>query len=133
MRTYIITKQIKRHYKNNGQHLEQLARFNLTGEIVKADNLPFWLDADCLNIQIKSARATVCNGTDIDYHLRIDKAEEYAFILKNEKIMYIMSKTEYKAFITEFQTLDRDSRTGKSKIRLKDESKAMLHYLQERA
>ena len=126
--------QIKRQYKNNGQHLEQTARFNLTGRIEKADNKPFWLEADCLNIQIKSPRATVCKGLDIDEHLRIDKAEKYGFVTKNGQTMYIMSKTEYKAFVTEFQTIDRESSKngGVTKIRLKDESQAMRQYLQER-
>lgn len=125
--------QIERQYKNNGQHLEQVARFNLTGKIEKADNKPFWLDSDCLDIQIKSARATVCNSLNIEEHLKRDKAKRYGYITKDGQTLYIMDKQEYKIFLNEFKTIDHDSKTKQAKIRLKHESKALLQWLQERA
>ena len=52
------------NYHNHGQNAEQSVRFTLTGE-AKADNVRYDLGADCLNYQIKSARATICKGDNL--------------------------------------------------------------------
>lgn len=121
-------------YKNHGQNAEQSIRFELTGDICKADNLPHTDGADCLNYQIKSARATVCKGSDLDAYLLMDAATAYIYGT-NDGQAYIMSCTEYKAFCTEFGTLTMESAKngGATKIRLKSESKAMLDWLEARA
>ena len=75
--TTIELKELNRQYKNNGQHAEQVARYTLTGEVCKADNKPFTAGGDCGDIQIKSARATVCHGTDIKAHIAMDGANRY--------------------------------------------------------
>ena len=127
----IALKSIERTYKNNGQHAEQIARFTLTGEIVKADNKPFTVGADCLDIQIKSARATICKGTDIEKHLRVDKANRYGYVLKDFSTMYIMTKAEYYRFASLFSTKTRESEKngGAEKLRFKDETAEMLKWL----
>ena len=119
-----------RQYANNGQHMEQWTRFTLTGETVKADNLPHDRGGDCLGYQIKSARATVCKGTDLLAYL----ATAYIYATA-DGIAYIMTKTEYIAFVERFGTVTRESTRngGAEKIRLKSESTALLAYLAERA
>lgn len=128
----INTISIERTYKNNGQHAEQVARYTLTGEICKADNKPFYMGADCLDIQIKSARATICKGTDLMAHLTIDKADRYGYVTKDFDKMYIMTKAEYIDFVTEFGTITRDSKKngGAEKIRLNKEGARMVAYLE---
>lgn len=123
---------IARTYTNNGQHLEQTARYFLTGRIEKADNTPCTVDGDCNGIQIKSARATICKGTDIAAHIEKDAATEYAYITAQEE-MYLMTATEYKEFATAFATVTRESEKngGQEKTRFKSESKALLAYLEK--
>lgn len=127
-------KNIKSEYKNNGQRLEQIARFNLTGEIAKADNKKFTECGDCNGFQIKSARATICKGTDLAAHIENDAAIGYIYITA-ELVAYTMSKAEYLEFATQFATLTRESAKngGAEKLRFKSESKALLEWLKARA
>lgn len=130
--TVIYLKQITRQYKNNGQHAEQVARYTLTGRIEKADNRPFQMCADCNNIQIKGARATVCNGLDINEYLASDKANKYGYVTEDFSKMYLMSKSEYIEFVERFGTITTESeKNGNSKkIRLKQESREMKRWLE---
>lgn len=120
--------------KNSGQRVEQDIRFTLTGEMVKPDNIPATVAGDCLGYQIKSARATICKGTDIAEHLKQDAATAYIYGTLEGK-GYIMSRTEYFEFATTFATVTRDSEKngGAVKTRLKSESRALLRWLEERA
>ena len=122
------------NYANHGQDAEQSIRKVLTGEVAKADNLPHDQGADCMGYQIKSARATVCKGTDIVAYLATDCATEYIYGT-NDGIAYIMNRTEYIEFVEIFGTVTRESTRngGAEKIRLKSESVALLTYLKERA
>ena len=131
----LTLKPIARTYSNNGQHAEQVLRYTLTNEITKADNKPHTDGADVGDIQIKSARATVCNGLDINKYLETDKAKRFAYIIKDFTLAYIMSKKEYIEFVNEFGTVTRDSKAngGKKKIRLKSESKKMIEWLTRNA
>jgi hypothetical protein len=119
---------------NNGQGIEYTTRFNLTGELVKADNRKATECGDCLGYQIKSARATICKGTDIKAHIERDAAIGYIYVTA-ELIAYIMSKTEYLEFATKFATLTREStkNAGGEKMRFKSESKALIEWLKARA
>ena len=132
--TAITMAAIKRVYKNNGQHAEQVFRYTMSGCICKADNTPATVSGDYEDIQIKSARATICKGKDIASHLTTDKAERYAYITADFKTAYIMSKIEYLTFATLFATLTKESlkNGGAEKLRFKSESKAMLEWLQAR-
>lgn len=125
---------IERTYKNGGQHAEQIFRYTMSGVICKADNKPSTECGDYEDIQIKSARATICKGNDIAKHLATDKAERYAYVTNDFKVAYIMSKAEYLAFATMFATLTRESAKngGAEKMRFKSESKAMLEWLRAR-
>ena len=130
MRNFTLTANFTREYKNNGQHLEQVFRYNLTGKIEKADNLKATESTDLLHYSIKSARATVCKGTDITSHLATDKATEFVYITANG-IAYIMNRTEYTAFVETFGTVTTESAKngGHKKIRLGHETAKMLEWL----
>ena len=128
--TTIQLTDIERTYKNNGQHLEQVFRFNLTGEIVKADNIEHDKGTDFGNYSIKSARATVCKGTDLVAYLDTDKATEFVYITKT-LTAYIMNRTEYTEFVNLFGTTTTESAKngGHTKIRLGHETAKMLEWL----
>ena len=132
--TMNITDNFNRTYANNGQHLEQCARYFFTGEIAKADNKPHADGGDLDDIQIKTARATICKGLDIEKYLETDGAKRYAYITK-QMTMYIMNRAEYIEFCTTFGTATKESAKngGADKIRLKSESKNLLAWLANRA
>lgn len=120
------------NYKNHGQNAEQSIRFTLTGELAKADNLPHDKGTDCLNFQIKSERATICKGLDLDKYLEADAAHAYIYADKNGTA-WVMNKEEYRAFCKTFGTVTKESQSngGGEKIRLKIESSKMMKWLQE--
>ena len=130
MKTITLAK-LDRQYANNGQEAERVFRYTLTGEIAKADNLPHNLGADCLNYQVKSARATVCRGTDLEAYLATDKATEFAYVSADFTTAYIMSKAEYTEFVNQFGTVTTESAKngGYRKIRLKAEGREMREWL----
>jgi hypothetical protein len=124
-------KDIERVYANNGQHKEQVCRYYLSGKILKADNKK---GCDYENIQIKSARATVCKGTDLKSHIMQDVAVYYIYVTNN-LVGYQMNKAEYLEFCEKFATLTRESSKngGHEKMRLKSESKEMIEWLKAKA
>lgn len=128
----IKLKPLKRTYKNNGQHAEQVVKFNLLGTIEKADNTPFYKSGDINNLQVKSARATVCKGLNLFEHLAKDKATSYGYVVKDFSKMFVMDRKEYVEFVTVFGTVTRESTKngGATKIRLKSESRAMIEWLE---
>ncbi len=109
MKAIALRNEIERQYKNNGQHAEQIMRFTLTGEIVKADNKSHTLGGDVLDIQIKSQKATVCKGYDIEAYLALDGATRFAYVTNDFSIAYVMSKSEYIEFVGAFGSKTRDS------------------------
>lgn len=119
---------------NNGQRLEFIARYNLTGKTEKADNRRADKATDCLQYQIKSARATICKGKDIAKHIESERANEFIYITKT-LTAYIMSKAEYLDFCEEFGTLTTESpKNGKvEKMRLRYETPTMIEWLNARA
>jgi len=126
---------IERLYSNGGQEAERVFRYTYTGKLERADNIRHTDGADCDDIQIKSARATVCKGTDIIAYLATDKANRFAYVVKDMSIAYIMTKALYIEFVNAFATVTRESTKngGATKLRLKSESRAMLEWLRERA
>ena len=128
--TTIHLTDIDRTYANNGQHLEQVFRYNLTGEIAKADNIAHNKGTDLFHYSIKSARATVCKGTNLTAYLDTDKATEFVYITKT-LTAYIMNRTEYTAFVNLFGTVTCESAKngGQPKIRLGHETAKMLEWL----
>jgi hypothetical protein len=45
----------------------------------------------------------------------------------------MMSLPEFEEFLTEFSYLDRDSKSGKAKMRIKNDTKKMRRWLEARA
>lgn len=131
MEKYYNTKTIDRIYKNEGQHIEQVTRYNLTGELVKADNAPYWMATDVGNIQIKSYHATICVGTDISAHLAQDLATHYLYMI-NELEGFLMDKAEYLEFATAFNYVTKDSRTDAIKLRFLRQRTNIKNYLEAR-
>jgi hypothetical protein len=131
----INLKPLARSYKNNGQHAEQVARYTLTGEICKADNKPFYMGADCLDLQIKTSRATVCIGLDIKAHIARDMAGRYGYVTADFKSLYIMTPSEWLEFAETFKTITTETayNGGRVKTRLKTEGKAMREWLRAKA
>ena len=129
MLTIQIT-ETERTYTNNGQHLEQCFRYTLTGKVEKADNLAHDKGCDLFHYSIKSARATVCKGTDLNTYLDTDKATEFVYITKT-LTAYIMNRTEYTEFVNLFGTVTKESTKngGHEKIRLGHETAKMLEWL----
>lgn len=127
-----LNNSIERIYSNNGQHAEMVFRYSVTGVISGADNIPHYISADCLNIQIKSARATICKGDDVRLGLADDVAELYAYVVKDFSVAYIMDKDEYIEFAETFGAITRDSNAngGKMKMRFNKESKALIAWLE---
>ena len=130
MTTITLNPNFERTYKNNGQHCEQWFRFTLTGKVEKADNLAHDKGTDLLHYSIKSARATVCKGTNLKAYLDTDKATEFVYVTK-DGTAYIMNRTEYTAFVETFGTVTTESTKngGQSKIRLGHETTALLEWL----
>ena len=133
MKHFTLTPNFLRTYHNNGQHLEQWFRYTLTGKVEKADNIAHDKGTDIGIYSVKSARATVCKGTDIKAYLDADKASKYAYITK-DGTAYIMSRTEYEQFVQVFGTVTRESQKngGAPKIRLGHETQRMLEWLTAR-
>ena len=134
MTTLQLNTSLPQTYRNNGQHLEQVVRYTLTGTLQKADNLPANAGTDCLQYSIKSARATICKGTDVKEHLKTDKAKAFIYATK-QGIAYIMDRAEYLDFVQAFGTVTRESTKngGAIKTRLGHETSKMLEWLAERA
>lgn len=132
MKIVKLSTDIERTYANNGQHAEQIARFTLTGEIVKADNKPFTTGGDVLDIQVKSARATVCKGLDIKAHIELDKANCYGYVLADFSKMYVMTPAEWIKFVEKFAkpTTESSKNGGGVKLKLPHESKAMREWFE---
>ena len=127
----IYCPEIPRTYRNNGQHAEQRAQSALLGTISKADNIPHDKAPDFLHYQVKSARATVCQGLDLLAHIKRDKATAYIYVARTEWL-FIMSPTEWFAFCSLFSHIEVDSwkNGGRTKRRLGHETKTLLNYLE---
>ena len=128
-------KAIEVFYKNHGQQAERVFRFTVTGVLAKADNVAHSAGGDCGDIQVKSARATVCKGTDIRAYLATDGASRYAYVVQDFSVAYIMNRDIYIDFVQTFGTITQESAKngGAKKIRLKSESRAMIEWFKERA
>lgn len=142
--------EVERLYKNAGQQAEYAYRVNATGERRYADNISATVRGDVGGLQVKSARATVCKGTDIRAHVAMDAAEGYVYITKDFKTAYTMTPAEFVEMVDLFGYVDRDStgtrnristRTkggrggsngGGIKMRLKSESKAFVAWLESK-
>lgn len=137
----------EREYANNGQHAQQKVCYTLTGKHQKADNKPFTAGGDVGTMQVKSARATICKGSDIKAHVALDGATCYGYVTKGFDTLYVMTPSEYIEFVSRFAYVDHDSTTArkssnghggsngggaKLKLRTCAENKEMYKWFEER-
>lgn len=117
---------------NVGQRAEYVARYTLTGMKMRADNKAHTECADVDNIQIKSTRATVCVGNDLDKYLDNDKATAWGYVDKECNALYIMNRAEYTEFVRVFGLHDRQSTKngGRETIRLSKSNTQMVKWLE---
>lgn len=109
---------------NSGMDAERAYIYAKTGLYVKASNLPHTAGGDFGDIQIKSFHATLCTKTtSIDEYLKQDRAQRYVYVCKDGETCYLMDKKEWRAFISEFSCIDRESSKNdaqrREKLRLK--------------
>ena len=130
-----MTAREDRAYQNAGQEAERRFSLDFAGKDRKADNIAHTVAGDVDGIQVKSARATICEGLDLDAYLDQDAASAWAYVTKDMTCAYVMSRSEWTAFAEAFGTVTYDSAKngGGVKIRLKHESRAMLEWLEARA
>ena len=121
-----------RAYKNFGQHAEQVVRYHFTGEIVKADNIPFSVAGDYDGMQIKTRKATICVDMSLDEYLAKSAAACYG-IVTEDFVLYVMTPVEFRAFAKMFGYTDYDNHTKKASLRLRGESVHMREYLAKAA
>lgn len=125
--TKMLLPTIARFYKNNGQEAQRVFDYALTGALHKADNVPHDKGTDCGEFQVKSARATVCRGTDIRAYVLTEVATRFAYVTADFTTAYLMDREEYIEFATRFGTITTESKRngGHIKIRLRSESAEM--------
>jgi len=135
MKKYFLDTTIRTPYdnKNSGQRLEYLARLAIIGKACKADNLPASKGADIGTIQLKSNRATVCNGSNLEKAMQADKATMYGYIAK-DGTMYLLNPAEYRDLVLHFSRIEKASERSRQRepesIRLKYESRKMIAFLE---
>ena len=122
-----------RVYANNGQHAEYRLAYTLTGEHRKADNKKGGADVGIY--QVKSFRATLCHGDNIENLLvEYAAAERFAFVDDEKNLWYDLDKAEFLEFAKAFGEKTRDSQRngGKVKIRLNRQTEKQRAWLNAR-
>lgn len=138
MTTYTAI-SIERTYKNNGIHAQQVVDFTLTGQIRKADNRKWNEGSDIpeLLMSVKTDRftlasdlagETICEKIE-DYFNRV-RSVNWAYLANNGTI-YIMNRSEFKAFLLRFAKLEKDSTKngGRMKVRFPHETEMVRQWL----
>ena len=138
MTTYTAI-SIERTYRNNGTHAQQVVDYTLTGQIRKADNRKWNESSDIpeLLMSVKADRFTL--ASDLVGETICEKVEDYfnrvasvnwAYLANNGTI-YIMNRSEFKAFLLRFAKLEKDSTKngGKMKVRFPHETEMVRQWL----
>ena len=134
---------IKRQYKNNGQHAEQLADYALTGQIRKADRVPFDKGSDIpeLEASVKSARFTLASTLkgetfeeQLEDYFSRTASKVAVYVSLQLETAFVMDMEEFRAFIETFCKLQRSSSKngGRQVIRMGTETKKVQEWLLER-
>ena len=105
---------------NKGEQVEWKVGYELTGEPSERNNKPATQGGDVGDWQVKSPKASLAE---------IDNCKGYIFGFADAEFFFKMSRAEFEEFLTEFSYTDRDSRTGKAKIRIKNDSSKMRSWL----
>lgn len=105
---------------NKGEQVEWRVGYELTGEPSKRNNKSAEQGGDVGEWQVKSPKASLAPA---------DNCGGYIFGFADADYFFKMSKTEFEEFLTEFSYTDRDSKTGKAKVRIKNDSSKMRKWL----
>lgn len=108
---------------NRGEQVEWRIGYELTGTPSKRNNKPGSEGGDVDGWQVKSPKASMAKK---------DNCKGYIFGFANEDFYYEMTIEEFENFLENFSYIDRDSKTGKSKIRIKNDSNKMRKWFQEK-
>ena len=109
---------------NKGEQVEWKVGYELTGEPSERNNKPATDGGDVGEWQVKSPKASLAN---------VDNCGGYIFGFADTDYFFQMSRAEFDEFLTEFSYTDRDSKSGKQKIRIKNDSSKMRMWLWARA
>lgn len=132
-----------RNYKSNGQHKEQALAYVLTGEIRKADKVPFYMGSDIpeYGMSVKSSKFSLMNGNACESQTFEGICEEFfakvvstkfAYVT-NDMVAYVMNTEQFRQFVYMFCGLERESQKngGRYKVKMRAESKKTIAWLVE--
>lgn len=108
---------------NKGEQVEWRVGYELTGEPSKRNNKAGAEGGDVLDWQVKSPKASMVEN---------DNCDGYIFGFADTDYFFQMSKAEFEEFVSQFSYIDRDSKTGKAKVRIKNDSSKMRKWLMAR-
>lgn len=108
---------------NKGEQVEWRVGYELTGEPSKRNNKSAEQGGDVGEWQVKSPKASLAE---------IDNCGGYIFGFADAEYFFKMSRAEFDEFLQEFSYTDRDSKSGKAKIRIKNDSSKMRKWLMDR-
>lgn len=109
---------------NRGEQVEWKIGYELTGQPSERNNRPGADGGDVLDWQVKSPKASM---------VKADNCNGYIFGFADADYYFEMTKADFEEFLTCFSYIDRDSRTGKAKVRIKNDSSKMRKWLMDRA
>ena len=96
---------------NKGEQVEWRIGYELTGEPSERNNRPATTGGDVGEWQVKSPKASLAS---------VDNCGGYIFGFADTDFFFRMSRAEFDEFLQEFSYTDRDSKSGKAKIRIKN-------------
>ena len=105
---------------NKGEQVEWRVGYELTGEPSERNNKPATAGGDVLDWQVKSPKASLTEQ---------DNCDGYIFGFADADYFFQMNKAEFEEFLAQFSYIDRDSKTGKAKVRIKNDSSKMRKWL----
>ena len=108
---------------NKGEQVEWRVGYELTGEPSERNNRPATTGGDVGEWQVKSPKASLAPA---------DNCGGYIFGFADTDFFFRMSRAEFDEFLQEFSYTDRDSKSGKVKIRIKNDSSKMRKWLLDR-
>ena len=108
---------------NKGEQVEWRVGYELTGEPSERNNKPATAGGDVLDWQVKSPKASLTEQ---------DNCNGYIFGFADADYFFEMNKAEFEEFLIQFSYIDRDSKSGKAKIRIKNDSSKMRKWLLDR-
>ena len=109
---------------NRGELVEWKVGYELTGTPSARNNRAGSTGGDVNGWQVKSPKASLTEA---------DKCDGYIFGFADADFFYEMNRMEFTEFILEFSYVDADSKTGKRKLRIKNDTKKMRAWLEAKA